>query len=157
MKKMLSILLLCVCVGIVTGCGEKKEKEETKIVECTLTQTLSDYSLNATYKVYATGDVVDKVESVETVNSSDDSILEQFETTLNSQYGNNDKKYGGYDYKITIDGSKLESKVTIDYSKVNMDQMVKDNSAMKNFVNSKNRLTVDGATSLYKALGATCK
>lgn len=152
MKKMLSVLLLCVCVGIVSGCGAKK-----RTIECTVTQTLSDYKLNATYKIYATGEVVDKVETVEVVDSSDDSILKEFESTLNTQYGNNNTRYGGYDYKVTIDGTKLESKVTIDYSKVDMDKMVGDNSTMKNFVNSKNRLTVNGATSLYEAMGATCK
>lgn len=153
MKKMLSVvLLLCVSVGIVSGCGAKK-----RTVECTTTQTLSDYKLNATYKIYATGDVVDKVETIEVVDSSNESVLKEFESTLNAQYGNNDKRYGGYDYKVTIDGSKLESKVTIDYSKVDMDKMVSDNSAMKSFLNKKNRLTVEGATSIYEAMGATCK
>ncbi|MCI9234050.1 MAG: YehR family protein [Bacilli bacterium] len=152
MKKMLSILLLCVCIGIVSGCGSKK-----RTIECTVTQTLSNYKLNATYKIYATGDVVDKVETLEVIDSSNEAVLKEFESTLNTQYGNNNKQYGGYDYKIGIEGSKLESKVTIDYSKVDMKKMVSDNSAMKNFVNNKNRLTVKGATALYEALGATCK
>ncbi|MCI8545476.1 MAG: YehR family protein [Bacilli bacterium] len=152
MKKMISVLLLCVCIGIVSGCGAKK-----KTVECTVTQTLSNYKLNATYKIYATGDVVDKVETVEVVESSDTSILKQLETQVTTQYEDNNKKYGGTDYKITNNGSKLESKVTIDYSKFDMEKMVSDNSAMKSLVNKKNRLTVKGATSLYETMGATCK
>ena len=152
MKKMLSVLLLCVCIGVVSGCGAKK-----RTIECTVTQNLSNYKLNATYKIYATGDVVDKVETIVVVDSSSNAVLKEFESTLNTQYGNNDKRYGGYDYKVTIDGSKLESKVTIDYSKVDMEKMISDNSAMKSFVNKKNRITVKGATSLYEAMGATCK
>lgn len=166
MKKMLSVLLLlCICAGIVSGCSEKKKedtnsgknKPETKTIECTLEQDLSDYKLNATYKIYATGDVVDKVETIEIVDSPNAEILNVLETNVKTQYENNSKRYGGTDYKITNDGSKIESKVTIDYSKYDMEKMVNDNSAMKSFLNSDNRLTVDGATSLYKAMGATCK
>lgn len=162
MKKKLSILLLlCICAGMLSGCGEKKKetpkKGESKTIECTLTQTATGYQLNATYKIFATGDIVDKVETVEIVDSSDDAILKQLETQVKTQYENNNKRYGGTDYKITNNGSKLESKVTIDYSKYDMEKMVNENSVMKSLVNEDNRLTVEGAKSLYETMGATCK
>ena len=34
---------------------------------------------------------------------------------------------------------------------------VKDNSAMKNYVNKDNKMLVDGLVKTYEALGATCK
>lgn len=153
MKKILSVLSLCMIVGIISGCGDKKERT----ISCDLSQTLAAYELKSNYKIYATGDVVNKVETVETVTSSDESILDTFETSLNTQYETANKTYGGYTYKITNSDSKVESKVTIDYSKVDMDKMIKDNTAMKSYVNGKNRLTVDGALKIYEALGAVCE
>lgn len=162
MKKKLSILLLlCLCVGIVSGCSEKKKEEEkkgeSKTIECTLTQTTTEYKLNSTYKIFATGEVVDKVETVETIESEDAATLKTLESSVKTQYENSNKRYGGTDYKITNSGTKVESKVTIDYSKYDMEKMVNENSLMKSFVNEDNRLTVTGAKSLYTGMGATCK
>lgn len=152
MKKIGIVLSLCVCMGILSGCGAK-----AKTIECNLSQKNASYEIKSTYKIYATGDVVDKVETVETATSQQSTILDTLEQSLNTQYENQQKLYGGYDFKVTKSDSKVESKVTIDYSKVNMDQMTKDNTALKSFVNKKNRLTVDGAISIYEALGAVCK
>lgn len=166
MKKKLSILLLlCICVGIVSGCGEKKEEkkkeetkpEATKTIECTLTQNTSGTKLNATYKIYATGEIVDKVETVEVVESSDSEVLNTIESQVRTQYENSNKRYGGTDFKITNDGKKMESKVTIDYSKYDMEKMVNENSVMKSLVDENNRLTVTGAKSIYTGMGAICK
>ncbi len=152
MKKLMTVFALCVCVGVISGCGGA-----SKTIECTLSQKDASYELKSTYKIMATGDVVDKVETVETATSSNKTILNTLESTLNKQYKNQQDSYGGYTYKVTNDGSKVESKVTIDYSKVDMKKFVEDNTALKKFVNKKNRLTVDGVVSIYEALGAVCK
>ena len=100
MKKTVAILSLCICVGILTGCGEKK-KEETKVVECTQTQTLSTYEIKSNFKITAKGEVVEKVEANETYTSEDASIVDQLEQTLNLQYENLNSSYGGYTHKVT--------------------------------------------------------
>ena len=152
MKKMLVALSLFVCVGILSGCGEKE-----RTIECTLSQKTTSYELKSTYKIFATGEVVDKVETVETATSEQDSILDTLKETLDEQYASQQELYGGYTYDVTKTDSKVESKVTIDYSKVDMDKLASDNTAIKKFVDKNNRLTVDGAVAIYEGLGAVCE
>jgi len=101
MKKILGIGLAAVCVlGLATGCGAS---EEQKTMTCTLERkdVTNGYELASTYKVYYTGKAVDKVETVETVTSDDDEILETFKTTLNTTYDSMNKAYGGYTFNVT--------------------------------------------------------
>ena len=65
--------------------------------------------------------------------------------------------YGGYDVNITNADGKVTSVAKIDYSKLNIEQLVKDDPSMKNAVNDKNELTVTGIKSMYSAMGITCE
>ena len=40
---------------------------------------------------------------------------------------------------------------------MNLKKYVSDNSVMKSYVNSNNKLTLKGAIKIYENLGATCK
>ncbi|MCI8446126.1 MAG: YehR family protein [Bacilli bacterium] len=152
MKKFITVIALTICVGIISGCSASE-----KTITCTLSQNTIEYNLQATYKIYAKGSVVEKVETVETVTSSDEEVLETLQKTVEEQYKNFNQLYGGYTYDVVNDGSKVESKVTIDYSTLDMSKMASDNTALKPFVNSKNRLTLNGAKAIYEATGAICK
>ncbi len=157
MKKILGIGLAAVCVlGLATGCGAS---EEQKTMTCTLERkdVTNGYELASTYKVYYTGKAVDKVETVETVTSDDDEILETFKTTLNTTYDSMNKAYGGYTFNVTKKDKEVKSETTIDYSKLDVEQLIKDEPTMKNYVDSKNKITLSGITSMYEAQGATCK
>lgn len=177
MKKIGFVCAIFLCLGFLTGCDkgfnglkkelenakseagetEKKEEETLKTKTCTLSTDVSTYQVEATYNIMYKSDVVEKVETVEVVTSDDQDILDTFEDTLNQQYKTMKRTYGGYEFEVTNNGSKVESRVTIDYNKVDMDQLVKDSDELEDYVNSNNRLTVDGITKLYKSMGATCR
>ncbi len=151
MKKLLIIvpaILLCL-----TACGGKEGS-----VKCTLESkdAVNNYSLAATYTINYKGELVESVDTVEEIVTEEKTILDTYETTLNDTYSKMQKTYGGYDYKITKDKDKLTSKVTIDYNKMDIDQFVKDQPALKNFVKN-SKLTVEGIQSMYETMGATCK
>ena len=38
-----------------------------------------------------------------------------------------------------------------------MEKLAKDQSSMKNYMNDKNEITLEGIKALYKAMGATCE
>lgn len=145
---LLSILLLC-------GCGNK----EVLVTKCTSSQNNSqaNYNLKSEYTVYSQKGVVNKVESVETVTSDSESILDYFEKYLNSTYEQINKTYGGYTNKVVKNDDQVISKTTIDYKVMDMAKYVEDNSAMKNYVNNKNELTLEGIKSAYQSMGATCE
>lgn len=158
MKKILSIVMVSIVVLTLTGCAKGNSKGETKLVKtCTMTVTDSDYEIESEYKVYGSGKTVDSVVTVETVISDDDDILDYLEEYSDTTYSNMNKTYGGYTFNIDRQDNKLITTTTIDYNTMDMNKFVSDNSAMKKFVNSDNKLLIDGIVSLYKSMGATCK
>ena len=152
-KYVYSLALVLVGILCVTGCGSSSK------VTCTYEsdQSASGYKLKSEYNIYSDGDVVTKVETTETVESKNNTVLSYFEKQLKEQYKTNNEKYKGYDYKVTNKDGKVVSEVTIDYSKMDLNKFVEDNTAMKSFVNKDNKLTVKGVKSMYESIGAKCK
>ena len=153
MKKVIKLLFIFMCVVFISGCAG------TKVTKCTLKsdQSASGYTLDSTYDIYSKDDVVTKVVTKEVVNSENTTIIAYFEKTLKDQYENANKKYGGYTVDVKKEDKKVISSVTIDYNKVDLASYVKDNTAMKSYVNKDNKLTLKGAKSLYESLGASCE
>lgn len=156
MKKKVLISLALVLSLSLMGCS-KEGKEEVTTCILNSNSTLANYSLKSTYEIHSKKDEVLKVVTKEVVTSSNSTIISTFENTVNSTYSSADKKYGGYDYKISKDGDTLTVDTTIDYSKMDLDKYVEDNTALKAYVNDNNKLTVDGIKQLYTSLGADCE
>lgn len=155
MKKILKVICFVALIFIISGCDNKKEVMKT----CTVTSnnTVQGYKMENEYKVYGTGKVVDKVVTTEIVTSDDESILNYLEEFINSTYEATNSNYGGYTYTVERKDNKVIAKTTIDYNKMNLEKYVEDNSIMKNYVNSDNKLLVEGIIKLYESMGATCK
>ena len=158
MKKIRNILGVIGCFAIaltLSGCTN----EEERTITCTMYKkdVINNYELNSTYKVYAKGDVVNKVKTTEEVNSADELILDYFEETLDTNYSAMDEAYGGYEFEITRETGKIRSVTTIDYSKMNLKQLAKDDASIKAILNDDEKITVKGITNLYKQMGAECK
>jgi len=156
MKRNFKIFALVIGLILITGCGTESNKEVVK--KCTLTtnDVVNGYKLEAEYNIYGTGKVIDKVVTTETVISDDEDILDYFEENLDDTYSATNEAYGGYTNEITKEDGKLTSKTTIDYSVMNLDQYVKDNPSMRNYISSDNKLLIEGIVALYEQLGATC-
>ena len=154
MRKIGKILFGFLGIILLTGCGDKKQ-----VSKCTLNsdQSASGYTINSTYEIYSTNDIVSSVKTKEVVTSKNTTILAYFEDLLNKQYKSASETYGGYTYKVTNKDGKVTSEVTINYDKMNLSKFVKDNASMKSYVNKSNKLTLDGVKKIYEGLGATCK
>ena len=83
--------------------------------------------------------------------------MSYFKEYVESTYKSMNDSYGGYDNKVTVDGNKLVSTTKIDYTKMDMEKFIKDNTAMKSYVNKNNQLKVEGVKKIYEQLGAVCK
>ena len=153
MKRIMKLAFAIMLVVLLTGCVGG-----TKVTKCTVNsdQSVSGYKLKSEYKVYSKNDVVNKVETTETVTSKNNTILAYFEKQLKNQYKSYNENYGGYSYKVTNKNGKVVSKVTIDYSKMNLSKFVKDNPAMKTYTNKENKITLKGINTMYQSMGATC-
>ncbi len=156
MKKGVKFLVISLFVLLLVGCTSKEEKV---VKTCTLNsdQSSSGYTLNSTYKIYATNDVVTSVETEEIVTSENKQIRDYFESTLNTSYKTANETYGGYTYNIKNEDNKVSSKVTIDYTKMDLEKFINSNTSIKAYVNKDNKLTLEGVKKIYENLGAICE
>ena len=152
MKKLIKFLAIGVGIALLSGCNNN-------VVTCTLesNDTTSGYSIKSTYEIHSKNDVVSKVKTTEEIKSENDSILDYFESSLNSQYEVSNNQYGGYKYKVTKKNNTVKSVSTVDYNKMDLEKYINDNSALKEYVNSDNKISLKGIKTLYESLGATCK
>ena len=146
MKKIIGSLFL-ILVFSITGCGNKEAT-----IECNLNSKdpSNNYELKTDYIIHAKGDIVEYVETTETIISDKESVLNYFKEYVESTYKSMNDSY-------TVDGNKLVSTTKIDYNKMNMEKFIKDNTAMKSYVNKNNQLKVEGVKKIYEQLGAVCK
>ena len=153
MKKFIKMIPIFTIILLASGCAK------TKVTECTLDndQSKSGYKIVTTYKIYSKGDIVNKVTSEEILTSKNNTILKYFENLNKKQYEAQNKTYGGYTFDIKAEKGIVTSNLTIDYTKLDMNKFINDNSAMKSYVNKNNKFTLDGAKTMYQSLGATCK
>ena len=166
MNKRFKILFVLLSIFLLVGCSsenneEKKEKNETKddsIIKCSISKMeVEDYSISSSYEIHSTDGVVDKVTTIETVETDDESILSTFEEQLETTYETANETYGGYTYKIEKDDNKLTCTVEIDYKEMNLEKYVEDNPIMKSFTNENNKITVTGIKTIYESIGAICE
>lgn len=174
MKKFIKYLGIILCVTLVVGCGAKEKEDEklpTNLVEsiqidttgaaavCTAEYDYSDtqgYATGSKFAVFTDdNDIVIKVVTQEVVVSNDKDLLAIFQDSLERNYSTF-SQYGGYDYNIKIEGNKLTSSVTIDYTETDLKTMADDNEALKVYLNEDNKFTLSSVKAMYISSGAEC-
>ena len=145
-------------VLIISGCTKEEQVSETKTVECSLNRndTINNYSLESSYKIYYNDDIVSKVETVEKVTSDNQDIITTFENTFNNTYSKMNEAYGGYTYDVNKTENEVTSTVEIDYTKLDLEKLYDDEPTMKNIMNEDKKILLDELKATYEAMGATC-
>lgn len=65
--------------------------------------------------------------------------------------------YGGYDYDVKKEDGSVTADVTIDYEKLNLEKLAKDDPSMAKLLNDDKKLEKDNLQSIYEQLGSECK
>lgn len=156
MKKIVRTLSLLFVIALMCGCGNT-EKEVVKTCTLTSNDTVNGYKMESVYKIYGKGDVVEKVETTETVTSENEEILDYLEEYLIDTYKSINEVYGGYTNTVTNEDGKVVSTTTIDYNVMDLEKYANDNTAVKNYINSDNKFLIEGIISIYESTGAVCK
>lgn len=155
MKKMMTSFLVIICVFFISACAKSSEKT----LKCTLynKDVVSNYELDSTYEVTYKGNIVSNVKSIETIKSDDSEVIDYFDEYLNSTYSSMNENYGGYDFTVKKEDGKIVANTTIDYSKLDLDKLAKDQPTFKSSLDSEGNLTLNGIKQIYTELGATCE
>ena len=156
MKKIIGFLSLLFVIVLMSGCGNN-EKEVVRTCTLTSNDTVNGYKMESVYKIFGKGDVVEKVETTETVTSDNEEILDYLEKYLIDTYKSINEVYGGYTNEVTNEDGKVVSQTTIDYNVMDLEKYANDNTAVKNYINSDNKFLIDGIISIYESTGAVCE
>lgn len=150
-RKYLFLAVTMLVVFLVTGCSSSEEKTMT----CTRTMNQSGMKTNLNYKVTYSGDYVNRVQSEESIETSDTTTLNTYKEQIEKIYTPyKDIKY--YTYNVTVDGNKLVSTVDINYAKIDTKKLIEIDSANSQLIND-GKVKLSSVKSLYEQLGATCK
>ncbi len=161
MKKGLLLMSLLV---LLTGCGEETKnevtpeepKQATMHCESSTRDVVNGYETTSEYTIYYTGDYVERVETVETVTSESEEFLDNMEEYVNSTYEATNNAYGGYTYEVIREDGSVVANVTIDYTKMNLEQYVTDQPTMDDYIED-GKFLVEGIVDIYEQAGATCE
>lgn len=150
--------VLVVCTLLLSGCAKDEkldDNEKTGSFTCTQKMDLEGASTDNVYTVNYKGDYVTSVKTVETVKSSDKTILESVKSRVEELYSNfDDFKY--FDYKVEINGDTLTSTVNANYEKMDLNKLLELDASMKSVVKD-GKISVNDIKVLYAASSITCE
>lgn len=150
MKKSL-LVVMCIGVLFLTGCGAEKEKTLT----CSRTVNQSGIKMDLNYNVKYKGNYVTVVKSEEKITSDDAETLETYKKEL-EKTTETISKIEHYDHDVKIDGNTLTSTITIDYTKIDTDKLIEVDSSLKQLIKN-GKVSVNDIKSVYSQLGVTCE
>lgn len=146
-------IILVVLLGlIVTGCSTGDGKVKT--MTCTRTTDQQGTKMSLNYIVTYQGDYVKSVKTVESVTSDDIELLENYKTTIENIYAAY-TELDHYDTTVTIEDNTLTSTAEIDYEKIDVDELIKLDSANAQLFED-GKIRVDTMEEVYAQVGATC-
>ncbi len=151
MKKLVSLGLLTLII-LISGCNKDLED---KVVTCTMQATYTEgMDIKAVYKISAKNKYVTYVETVEEMKITDKEIRDEYyNTALEQAQPFKDIKY--YEANIEVNDDIIRSVVKIDYEHINMDDLIKVNSGMQEYLN-KGKIRLEDMVNAYKEIGVNC-
>ena len=163
-KKIFSIAILFILVLTLSGCGNTENQQKNNntndsnqtTVTCTKTgEITTGVDSDLTYQYTEKDGYVQTVYTIEKITTDNENYLDDYRALLEGSYEPyKDIEY--YDYEISIKGNTLTSKVTIDYAKIDTDQLLAIDSSNASLIKNGKVATKD-LQSLYESIGATCK
>ena len=150
MKKLIYLPALLLLVFTMTGC------EKVKVMKCTRTAEISEtMSISTNFTITYVNNTVKKVSTVEKLKSVDGTYLEAYKTSVESTYAPyDDIKH--YDYDIEIEDDTLITKVNIDYTKIDLKDLIQADTNNSNLI-TEGKIDFKKLVELYKSIGSTCK
>lgn len=163
MKRMIKILLSSLLlVLLVTGCKddsisiEKQKADSEGVKHCTRVGDLSGGTATMSYDIYYKGKYVTVLHSIETVVSTNNSILDSYEKAYKSVF----KAYEGiehYTNKITRTSNSVTSETTINYAEIDTKKLITIEGREDNIFNDEDKVELEDWLTFAKKYGANCE
>ncbi len=149
MKKIVVVFIMGVV--LLTGCSEKQGK-----LVCKKEQDINaNTKLESVYTVDYKNGYVTKLDTVETITSEEESVLNTYKENLEKIYSAyNNIKY--YENKIKMEKNKLISTTKVDYEHIDTDKLIEIDENNKVAIEN-GKVKVSVLKEAYEGLNATCE
>lgn len=149
----MKVLKICslLLVFMLVGCS----KEKSMICDINVNNTVQNYSIIGTYKIYYKNDFVNRIEKQEKYLSDDKFMIDYFNQSKELEYYNLSDNYGGVIYEIKSTDNTVMIKASINFKDFDITQMSKDGNIDRDYVIN-GRLTLSGIKHIYEEKGAFC-
>ena len=146
MKKVLILSLL-----FFTGCSSTSYKTMT----CSRTTNKMGVSMDLSYTIKYSDDIVSEIESIEKLRSNDINKLNDLKNEFENLY----RDYNGadyYTYNVSLENNTLTNTYSIVYNRDDTNTLLKVAQSGKSF-SKIGRVNLDSLLSYYKSVGVTCE
>ena len=154
MKKILISITIIVLLIITVIVGYNIKIYSGTLV-CTNTYKEDDISFKTTYHVEYKKKYATKLVSIETITTSETQILNDYKTNLEMMYLRFNE-IPHYQNTISIKENTLTSKTIINYSKIDLDELIKVDSSFNEVIKN-NKISITKLKEQYASTGALCK
>lgn len=144
----ITVLILTVIIGY-------NIKIYSGTLVCTNTYEEDSVSFKTTYKVEYKKKYATKLVSIETINTYDVTLLNDYKTNLEMMYLRFNE-IPHYQNTISIKENTLTSKTIINYSKIDLDELIKVDSSFNEVIKN-NKISITKLKEQYASTGALCK
>lgn len=133
----------------------KIDNSDIKTMKCHLSKNQSGAEFDLSYFADYKGSYVTNIRSNEKIVSNDTSILETYKSQVEKSYAPFDEvEY--YNYSVKIDGDTLISTTDIDYSKIDIDQVLEIDPSSSALIKN-GKININTLKKAYESIGATCE
>ena len=142
------LLILTVIIGY-------NVKTYSGVLVCTNTYNEDDISFKTTYHVEYKKRYATKLVSVETIKTQETLLLNDYKTNLEMMYLRFNE-IPHYNNTISIKDDTLTSKTIINYSKIDLNKLIKVDSSFNEVIKN-NKISITKLKEQYASTGALCK
>lgn len=158
-KLLIVLIILVIVVSTFIYFYNSLNSKELSTMKCNINMNAANYQIETSYEIYYRGRIVEKtINTSKVVSSSSKTLMEQKQafTNMNTYYENMNNLYGGYSYEVKTTNNTVSSIITIDYTKVDLEKLINNDSNMKKLVNNNNQMLISKVKNTYESMGANC-
>ena len=158
-KCLIFLIILIIFVSTFLYFYNLLNSKELSTIKCSININAINYQIESSYEISYRGRIVEKTINTSKVISSNSKTLKEQKQAfinMNTYYENMNKLYGGYSYEVKSTNNTVSNIITIDYTKVDLEKLIKNDSNFKKLVNSNNQMLISKVQKTYEIMGANC-
>lgn len=147
------LLILPLFLLLLVGCSSNNKIKQTV---CTGYTSLDSYDIDMIYTIIPDGSSVKTLKLQESYSVDTTEYADEIERFVKNTYETASELYGGYTIDITRKENTIYANVNIDYTKIDVDSLLKDSPDLEKLYENK-KLSYKKVKEYYEKAGLSCE